>query len=92
MPRVGFEPTIPAFKRAKTVHALDHAATAIGVKAWNISLFPEPPKCVKIACVKRELFLYFPFIFWATQVLKLLLVESKVDYLFSNEVNLGPFH
>jgi hypothetical protein len=23
MPRVGFEPTIPAFKRAKTVHALD---------------------------------------------------------------------
>jgi hypothetical protein len=30
MPRVGFEPTIPAFERAKTVHALDCAATAIG--------------------------------------------------------------
>jgi hypothetical protein len=28
-PRVGFEPTIPAFKRAKTVHALDCAATVI---------------------------------------------------------------
>jgi hypothetical protein len=27
MPRVGFEPTIPAFERAKTVHALDRAAT-----------------------------------------------------------------
>jgi hypothetical protein len=25
MPRVGFEPTIPAFERAKTVHALDRA-------------------------------------------------------------------
>jgi hypothetical protein len=23
MPRVGFEPAIPAFERAKTVHALD---------------------------------------------------------------------
>jgi hypothetical protein len=27
MPRVGFEPTIPAFEQAKTVHALDRAAT-----------------------------------------------------------------
>jgi hypothetical protein len=26
MPRVGFEPTIPAFEQAKTVHALDRAA------------------------------------------------------------------
>jgi hypothetical protein len=30
MPRVGFEPTIPAFERAKIVHALDLAATVIG--------------------------------------------------------------
>jgi hypothetical protein len=30
MPRVGFEPTIPAFERAKTVHSLDRAATVIG--------------------------------------------------------------
>jgi hypothetical protein len=29
MPRVGFEPTIPAFERTQTVHALDHAATVI---------------------------------------------------------------
>jgi hypothetical protein len=27
---VGSEPTIPAFERAKTVHALDHAGTVIG--------------------------------------------------------------
>jgi hypothetical protein len=30
MPRVGLEPTIPVFERAKTVHALGHAATVIG--------------------------------------------------------------
>jgi hypothetical protein len=30
MPRVGLEPTIPVYERAKTVHALDRAATAIG--------------------------------------------------------------
>jgi hypothetical protein len=31
MPRVGFQPTIPAFERAKTVHALDCVATVIGI-------------------------------------------------------------
>jgi hypothetical protein len=30
MSRVGFQPTIPAFERAKKVHALDRAATVIG--------------------------------------------------------------
>jgi hypothetical protein len=29
MPRVGFEPTMTVFERAKTVHALDHATTVI---------------------------------------------------------------
>jgi hypothetical protein len=32
MPRVGLEPTIPVFERAKTVHALDRAAIVIGIK------------------------------------------------------------
>jgi hypothetical protein len=42
MPWVGFEPTIPAFKRAKTIHALHRAATVIGLKhhywtvLWNV--------------------------------------------------------
>jgi hypothetical protein len=31
MPRVGFKPTIPVFERAKTFHALDRMATAVGV-------------------------------------------------------------
>jgi hypothetical protein len=30
MPQVVFEPTIPAFERAKTIHALDGTATVIG--------------------------------------------------------------
>jgi hypothetical protein len=30
MPLAGFEPTIPVFKRAKTFHALDRAATVTG--------------------------------------------------------------
>jgi hypothetical protein len=30
MPWVGFEPTIPVFEQAKTVHALDCTATVIG--------------------------------------------------------------
>jgi hypothetical protein len=30
MPQVGFEPTIPASERAKTVHALDRSATVTG--------------------------------------------------------------
>jgi hypothetical protein len=32
MSRVGLEPTTPAFERAKTVHALDRAATVILTK------------------------------------------------------------
>jgi hypothetical protein len=30
MPKVRFEPTVPVFERAKTVHALDQASTVIG--------------------------------------------------------------
>jgi hypothetical protein len=30
MPGVGFEPMIPAFEQAKTVHALDNGATVTG--------------------------------------------------------------
>jgi hypothetical protein len=51
MPLVGFEPTIPVFERVMTFHALDGAATVIGVyrciRCQNLShpaesnLFPE---------------------------------------------------
>jgi hypothetical protein len=38
MPQVGFEPTIPVFERAKTVHVLDRAATVIGWNIWSSAL------------------------------------------------------
>jgi hypothetical protein len=37
MPRVGFEPTIPVFQRAKTVHALDRAVTMIGIRRYSLT-------------------------------------------------------
>jgi hypothetical protein len=36
MSRVGFEPTIPAYERAKMIHALDCVATVIGLGSLNI--------------------------------------------------------
>jgi hypothetical protein len=41
MPHVGFEPTIPVFEWAKTVHALDRAATVIGKRVYlSMALLP----------------------------------------------------
>jgi hypothetical protein len=36
MPRIRFEPMTPVFERAKTIHALDRAATVIGNNNSNI--------------------------------------------------------
>jgi hypothetical protein len=36
MTLAGFEPTIPVFKRAKTFHALDRAATVTGVVYYGV--------------------------------------------------------
>jgi hypothetical protein len=35
MPQVGFEPTIPVFKRAKTVHVLVRAAIVIDLASYT---------------------------------------------------------
>jgi hypothetical protein len=35
MPCVGFEPTIPASERAKTLHALDRSATVTGFNLFK---------------------------------------------------------
>jgi hypothetical protein len=44
MPRVGFEPTIPVFERAKTVHSLDRAATVIRMEFGYWTLFTYPAR------------------------------------------------
>jgi hypothetical protein len=36
MPQVGFEPTISVFERAKMFHALERAATVIGM--WDVQV------------------------------------------------------
>jgi hypothetical protein len=38
MPRLGFESTTPVFERAKTVHALDHAVTVIGLQMYYFDI------------------------------------------------------
>jgi hypothetical protein len=42
MPWVGFEPTTPASERAKTVHALDRAATVTGHCSQTPSVYVPP--------------------------------------------------
>jgi hypothetical protein len=39
MPRVGFEPTMPVFERAKAVHALDRAVTVISRMKYAVQNF-----------------------------------------------------
>jgi hypothetical protein len=45
MPRAGFKPAIPAFERAKTVHALERAATVIGILMSVCHSFPHSLQC-----------------------------------------------
>jgi hypothetical protein len=40
MHRVGFEATIPASERAKTIHVLDRAATVTGIVRMYSTKFP----------------------------------------------------
>jgi hypothetical protein len=43
---LGFEPTIPVFERAKTVHALDRTATVIGEYALHCIQIHDTCECV----------------------------------------------
>jgi hypothetical protein len=38
MPQVGFEHTIPVFDRAKMIHAIDCAATVVGLHCFCLNL------------------------------------------------------
>jgi hypothetical protein len=46
MSRVEFEPTIPVLERAKTVHALERAATVIGKVKLSLSQTVEAYRVV----------------------------------------------
>jgi hypothetical protein len=70
MPWVGFEPTIPVFERAKTVHALNSAATVIGVLQkqflkihFNITL-PSAPRFPSWYLLRIFLFIFCVHFFY----------------------------
>jgi hypothetical protein len=52
MPRGGLEPTIPASKRAKTVHALHHSATVtvqpIATQYADSTILPQLNVIIKV--------------------------------------------
>jgi hypothetical protein len=53
---VGFETTIPAFERTKTVHALDSAATVIGKYNHELNKFNNEADTMKVLeCRTRNL-------------------------------------
>jgi hypothetical protein len=51
---VGFEPTIPMFERAKTVHALDCAAAVIGARYCQRKYKIQIPHFGGIEAEKQE--------------------------------------
>jgi hypothetical protein len=57
MPRVGFEPTTPAFKRAKTVHALDRAATVIGEYCIHVCYVWQENEIILYECKKMNFYI-----------------------------------
>jgi hypothetical protein len=56
---VGFEPTIPVFEWAKTVHVLDRAATVIGVRLKHVRHILSKKKTVSKFHVKLERKYYY---------------------------------
>jgi hypothetical protein len=55
MPQGGFEPTIPVFERAKTVHALDRASTGIGcINKQYLKTFMQNKYMLKARTVEPE--------------------------------------
>jgi hypothetical protein len=55
MSRVGFEPTIPAFKREKSVHVFDRVATAIGHKVRTVRYYKNSRLTITIMLSKTML-------------------------------------
>jgi hypothetical protein len=51
MPRMRFQPTIPVFERGKTAHALDRAATVIGILLSRGNIFRPRSRLVSTKSV-----------------------------------------
>jgi hypothetical protein len=62
MPQMGFEPTIPAFERAKTVHVSDRAATLIGSPRTSLCLFSSAKSFIPTFWTTQFLLFIFSYI------------------------------
>jgi hypothetical protein len=55
MSRVGFEPTIPAFEREKTVHALDRATTgSASTHLLTINLYEGGNRWQRVSTIRQH--------------------------------------
>jgi hypothetical protein len=89
---VGFKPTIPVFERAKTVHAIDRAATVIGVMTTGHLKIREDTACGTLRCVYQMLFRSrFPSSRRTLNKMspnidiKLMLIHTKLEILYKPE-------
>jgi hypothetical protein len=84
MSRVGLEPTIPVFERAKTVHAVDSAATVVGHRKGNY----------RVSTMKRpdflEIFFKIGTCFFFSSGVKGLLRTATVHSLLRFRLPHGP--
>jgi hypothetical protein len=80
VPLVGFEPTILVFERAKTVHALDRAATVISTKILANCGFPLSEYVENyiyfLSCVLKVYNIYDKVTPWAKIVLRNLMSQK----------------
>jgi hypothetical protein len=61
MPRVGFEPTIVAFERVKTVHALDPATTVTSDATYADRILMDFSQTLINARVRVSNYIFSPF-------------------------------
>jgi hypothetical protein len=59
MRRVGFDPTIPVFEGAKAVHALDRAATVVGIYCLQCDETKVNGQCSAAVALRKEIKKYF---------------------------------
>jgi hypothetical protein len=87
MSRVGFEPTIPVFDRAKTFHVLDRAATVIGqeyhyiLRNCELWLRETRVKCVETRALLAACFTLVSCLAYSSTL--------KIEATYSSEMSVG---
>ena len=80
MPWVGFKPTVPVSKRAKTVHALDRWATMTGVTHIYLSIFVTSV-CLYACQPLLSVSLYIKYVLYLSVYL------SNTEFSFSTPIS-----